>query len=243
MRAAPRSITPAAMDSEDTPLVLPTAPEPLCCRPEQTAAVVIDMQNGYLSKGGYLDLMGFDVSGSATVIERAARVVDAARKAGLMVIHVQNGWNPGLAEAGPPTSPMWHKSNPLKYMRAHPEARLLIRGTWDHEIVEPLRPLEHEPVVHKPRYSAFAGTNLEMMLRAHDISTLIFVGVNTNVCVETAVRDAFHREFFAVMVADATTQAGPQHIFDASVFNIQTFFGWTTTTDEIVARLSTLESK
>ena len=222
------------------PFVIPARPEPLAAEPAQTALVVIDMQNGYLSKGGYLDLAGFDVSGSPPVIARAARVLQAARRAGLFVVHAQNGWSDSLAEAGPPTSPMWHKSNPLKYMRAHPGSQLLIRGTWDHAIVDELKPLPNEPVVHKPRYSAFAGTNLEMLLRAHGITTLVFVGVNTNVCVETAVRDAFHREFFAVMVADATLQAGSQTVFDASVFNIEKFFGWTTSTDEMVALLDGL---
>lgn len=222
------------------PFVIPARPEPLKAELAQTALVVIDMQNGYLSKGGYLDLAGFDVSGSPPVIARAARVLQAARRAGLFVVHAQNGWSDSLAEAGPPTSPMWHKSNPLKYMRAHPGSQLLIRGTWDHAIVDELKPLPHEPVVHKPRYSAFAGTNLEMLLRAHGITTLVFVGVNTNVCVETAVRDAFHREFFAVMVADATLQAGSQAVFDVSVFNIEKFFGWTSSTDEIVALLDGL---
>ncbi|MFZ3121515.1 MAG: isochorismatase family protein [Variovorax sp.] len=222
------------------PFVIPAQPEPLKAERAQTALVVIDMQNGYLSKGGYLDLAGFDVSGSPPVIERAARVLRAARRAGLFVVHAQNGWSESLAEAGPPTSPMWHKSNPLKYMRTNPGSQLLIRGTWDHAIVDPLKPLPHEPVVHKPRYSAFAGTNLEMLLRAHGITTLVFVGVNTNVCVETAVRDAFHREFFAVMVADATLQAGSQAVFDVSVFNIQKFFGWTSTTDEMVGLLDGL---
>lgn len=222
------------------PFVIPARPEPLAAEPVQTALVVIDMQNGYLSKGGYLDLAGFDVSGAPPVIARAARVLQAARRAGLFVVYAQNGWSDSLAEAGPPTSPMWHKSNPLKYMRAHPGSQLLIRGTWDHAIVDELKPLPHEPVVHKPRYSAFAGTNLEMLLRAHGITTLVFVGVNTNVCVETAVRDAFHREFFAVMVADATLQAGSQAVFDVSVFNIEKFFGWTSSTDEIVALLDGL---
>ena len=111
------------------PFVIPARPEPLAAEPAQTALVVIDMQNGYLSKGGYLDLAGFDVSGSPPVIARAARVLQAARRAGLFVVHAQNGWSDSLAEAGPKTSPMWHKSNPLKYMRANPGAQLLIRGT------------------------------------------------------------------------------------------------------------------
>lgn len=219
---------------------IPARPEPLQATRAQTALVVIDMQNGYLSPGGYLDLAGFDISGTPPVIARAARVLQAARRAGLMVVHAQNGWSESLAEAGPPSSPMWHKSNPLKYMRAHPGSQLLIRGSWDHAIVDAMQPLPHEPVVHKPRYSAFAGTNLEMLLRAHGITTLVFVGVNTNVCVETAVRDAFHREFFAVMVADATLHAGPPAVFEASVFNTEKFFGWTAGTDDIVALLDGL---
>lgn len=225
-----------------TTLHLPTLPEPLESNRQSTAVIVIDMQNGYLSKGGYLDLMGFDISQSDKVIQRATSVVNAARTAGMLVIHVRNGWSPGLTEAGLSCSPMWHKSNPLKYMRKHPGTELLIRGTWDHSIVKPLTPLPNEPIIEKPRYSAFAGTNLEMMLNANGIRTLIFVGVNTNVCVETAIRDAFHREFFAVMVEDATTQAGDHSIYNASLFNIRTFFGWTTTTEEIVTLLEGLDS-
>lgn len=224
------------------PFTLPTRPEPLAAERGATALVAIDMQNGYLSPGGYLDLAGFDIAGSPPVVARAARVLAAARRAGLLIVHVRNGWTESLAEAGPATSPMWHKSNPLKHMRAHPEARLLIRGSWDHDFVEPMRPSPGEPVVDKPRYSAFAGTHLEMLLRAHGIHTLVFVGVNTNVCVESAVRDAFHREFFAVMVADATLQAGPPAVFDSSVFNIERFFGWTIATDDAVACLEGLPS-
>jgi ureidoacrylate peracid hydrolase len=237
MTAGAAAMPTAGMDPR---VSIPARPEPVAATIGQCALVVIDMQNGYLSPGGYLDRLGIDVSGSPPVINRAAQVLTAARRAGLMVVHVQNGWSEHLAEAGPPTSPMWHKSNPLKLMRADPSLKLLIRGSWDHAIVAPMAPLAHEPVVHKPRYSAFAGTNLEMLLRAHGITTLLFVGVNTNVCVETAVRDAFHREFFAVMVADATLQAGSRTVFEASVFNIETFFGWTSDTAAIVGWLDSL---
>ena len=79
---------------------IPARPEPLQATRAQTALVVIDMQNGYLSPGGYLDLAGFDISGTPPVIARAARVLQAARRAGLMVVHAQNGWSESLAEAG-----------------------------------------------------------------------------------------------------------------------------------------------
>lgn len=238
----PEAVTsPAIPTAPGANLVIPARPEAIAIAPATTALVVVDMQNAYLSKGGYLDRVGFDVSTSPPVIAAAARVLAAARQAGLFVAHLQNGFSADLKEAGGPTSPVWHKSNALKYMRAHPEAQgtLITHGTWDHEIVDELKPLPGEAVVPKARYSGFAATNLEQLLRARGITTLILVGVNTNVCVESTLRDAYHREFFGLMVPDATLQAGPQHIFDASVFNVERFLGWTAPAEAVVCALAT----
>jgi len=222
------------------PIRLDAEPEAIALHASTTALVVVDMQNAYLSKGGYLDRVGFDVSTSEPVIETAAKVLAAARSAGLFVVHLQNGFDALQTEAGGTTAPVWHKSNALKYMRANPSERgkLITHGTWDHEIVEPLRPMTGEAVVAKARYSGFAGTNLEQLLRARGITTLLLIGVNTNVCVESTLRDAYHREFFAIMIPDATLQAGPDHIFEATVFNVQRFFGWTSASDNVVRALT-----
>ncbi len=158
----------------------------------------------------------------------------------MFVAHLQNGFSADQKEAGGPTSPVWYKSNALKYMRANPAERgkLITHGTWDHEIVDELKPLPSEAVVPKARYSGFAATNLEQLLRARGVTTILLAGVNTNVCVEATLRDAFHREFFALMVPDATLQAGPQSIFDASVFNVESFLGWTAPVEAVVAALA-----
>jgi ureidoacrylate peracid hydrolase len=125
-------------------------------------------------------------------------------------------------------------------MRANPSERgkLITHGTWDHQIVAALQPAPGEAIVPKARYSGFAGTNLEQLLRARGISTLLLAGVNTNVCVESTLRDAYHREFFAVMIPDATLQAGPDSIFEATVFNVRNFFGWTASSAAVVRALS-----
>src|ERR1700756_2641114 len=68
-------------------------------------------------------------------------------------------------------------------------------------------------------------------------SNLLMVGVNTNVCVESTLRDAYHREYFAIMVADATFQSGPAAMMDATIFNVEKFFGWVSTVDEICRAL------
>ncbi|MDF9794286.1 ureidoacrylate peracid hydrolase [Methylorubrum extorquens] len=192
-------------------VTLPARPEPIAFDADATVLIVVDMQNAYATKGGYLDLAGFDVSATGPVIERIARAVAAARAAGIRVVWFQNGWDPDYVEAGGPGSPNWHKSNALKTMRRRPEMnqRLLAKGTWDYALVDALTPEPGDIVLPKPRYSGFYNTPLDSMLRARGIRTLVFTGIATNVCVESTLRDGYHREYFGIVLADATHQAGP----------------------------------
>ena len=209
-------------------IVLPARPEPLTLAPAQTAVVVIDMQNAYASPGGYLDLAGFDITGAAAVIGRIKGVLETARAAGVPVIFFQNGWDPAYVEAGGPGSPNYHKSNALKTMRARPEleGKLLARGGWDYELVDELQPEPTDIVLHKTRYSGFFNSQLDSVLRSRGIRNLVFVGIATNDSVESTLRDGFFLEYFGVVLADATHQAGPDFVQQASLYNIETFFGW-----------------
>lgn len=221
-----------ALDSPARPAVtLPARPEPLRIRPSETALVIVDMQNAYASEGGYLDLAGFDISGAEAAIKAIAKAAAAARAAEIPVFYFQNGWGAGYAEAGGPGSPNWHKSNALKTMRRRPEleGRFLSRGGWDYALVDALAPQPGDFVVPKTRYSGFFNTNMDSMLRARGIRNLVFTGIATNVCVESSLRDAFHLEYFPVMLEDATHHAGPDYIQKATVYNVETFFGWVST--------------
>lgn len=212
-------------------MVLPARPEPIRLSPADTAVVVIDMQNAYATEGGYVDLAGFDIAGAASVIGRIAQVLDTARSAGMPVIFLQNGWDGEYVEAGTPASPNWHKSNALKTMRAQPElaGQLLARGGWDYELVDALTPQPGDIRVHKTRYSAFFNSQLDSILRARGIRTIVFVGIASNVCVESTLRDGFHLEYFGVMLEDATHHLGPDFIQAATVYNVEKFFGWVST--------------
>ena len=209
-------------------ITLPCRPEPLEIDPAKTAVIVIDMQNAYASPGGYLDLAGFDISGAARVIENTKGVLEVARRAGVQVIYFQNGWDPDYVEAGGPGSPNWHKSNALKTMRARPELEgtLLARGTWDYELVDELKPQPGDIQLHKTRYSGFFNSQLDSVLRSRGIRNLVFVGIATNVCVESTLRDGFFLEYFGIVLEDATHQAGPEFVQRAAIYNIETFFGW-----------------
>ncbi|MDR8607968.1 amidohydrolase [Klebsiella pneumoniae] len=219
---------------------LPARPESLTFAPQQSALIVVDMQNAYASQGGYLDLAGFDVSATRPVIDNINTAVAAARAAGMLIIWFQNGWDDQYVEAGGPGSPNYHKSNALKTMRQRPElqGKLLAKGGWDYQLVDELTPQEGDIVLPKPRYSGFFNTPLDSILRSRGIRHLVFTGIATNVCVESTLRDGFFLEYFGIVLEDATHQAGPAFAQQAALFNIETFFGWVSDVESFCHALS-----
>lgn len=224
-------------------VTLPARPEPIRVDADETAIIVIDMQNAYASPGGYVDLAGFDIAGAAGTIEQIVKVLGTARAAGMPVVFLQNGWDPAYVEAGGPGSPNWHKSNALKTMRARPElqGQLLARGGWDYELVETLAPQPGDIRIHKPRYSAFFNSALDSVLRSRGIRNLVFVGVATNVCVESTLRDGFHLEYFGVLLEDATHHLGPDFVREASLYNVEKFFGWVSSVADFCGTFGQME--
>lgn len=209
-------------------ITLAASPEAIAFDSAATALIVVDMQNAYTTKGGYLDLAGFDVSTTGATVARIGAAVAAARAAGIAIVWFQNGWDPAYVEAGGPGSPNWHKSNALKTMRKRPElaGTLLAKGSWDYALIDALKPEPGDIVLPKTRYSGFASTQLDSLLRARGIRTLVFTGIATNVCVESTLRDGFFLEYFGIVLADATHQAGPPALQAGALANIETFFGW-----------------
>ncbi len=225
----------------DRPRVVSLAanPHPVDVDLAASALIVVDMQNAYATTGGYLDLAGFDLAGIDHVIDAIVSLADAARNAGLPVVFLQNGWDPGYVEAGGSLSVNRQKSNALRLMRERPEldGMLLAKGGWDHALIDALRPQESDIVLPKSRYSGFVGTQLDSMLRSRGVRYLLVCGVATNVCVETTIRDAFGLEYHPVLVREACLQAGPSFLQDATFYNIETFFGWTAAAVDVACAL------
>ena len=215
---------------------LAARPRAVTLDPGRTALVVVDMQNAFVERGGLFDLAGLDIDGARSVVDAARRLLMAARPVGIKVIYLQMGYRPDLADSGGPTSPNWDKELALVLMRERPElaGRLLVHGTWDHAIVDDLKPEAGDLVVPKSRYSGFAGTALDSLLRTAGVTDLIFTGVASNVCVESTLRDAFFHEYRPVLVADATMAAGPEGQQAATLFNVETFFGAVTRTADVL---------
>ncbi len=212
---------------------LPARPESIDLGVEETAVIVNDMQNGFVSAGGFLDKAGFDISGAAAVTEQVAIALDVARAANLPILYFQNGFDARLNSA-PEGSPIWHKSPALRLMRQRPElaGTLLTMGTWDYAIIEPLTPRSEDIVIDKPRANCFAGTNLDMLLRARGIRNIVVIGISSNVGVEWTMRDGLTREYFGIMLEDATMAAGPPFVHEATIYNVENFIGWVSTTND-----------
>lgn len=233
------------MATPDDIIMLPARPEPIPVSVSRTAVIVIDMQNAYASPGGYLDLAGFDISGADRVIRNTRGVLEVARAAGMPVIYFQNGWDADYVEAGGPGSPNFHKSNALKTMRQRPELQgtLLAKGTWDYELVDELKPQPGDIVLHKTRYSGFFNSQLDSTLRSRGIRNIVVVGIATNVCVESTLRDGFFLEYFGIVLEDATHQAGPEFLQQAAIYNIEKFFGWVSSVADFKGAFGQVEPK
>lgn len=214
-------------------------PEPLTIDLARTALVIVDMQNAFASRGGMFDLAGFDISGAAPAIEVNRRLLEAARKAGLAVVHLQMTFKPDLSNAGDANSPNHRKELALCMMRERPElaGKLLIENTWDWQFVDALMPAAGEHVVRKSRYDGFIRTDLDAHLRARNIRHLLFTGIATNVCVESTARHAFFNEFWPVLIEDAMNNSGPDFNRQATLWNFEHTLGWVTHSRDVLAML------
>jgi nicotinamidase-related amidase len=173
-----------------------------------TALVIIDMQRDFLEPGGFGSMLGNDVSLLRSSIVPCKAVLEAARKAKMLVIHTREGHAPDMADC--PPSKKVRGGLKVGIGEEGPMGRVLIRGEKGHDIIPELSPAPNEPVIDKPGKGAFFATDLELMLRNRGIKTLIVCGVTTEVCVNTTVREANDRGFECLVVSDAVGSYFPE---------------------------------
>lgn len=213
-----------------------TAPDPT-----RTALVVIDLQRDFCSPGGYADRAGIDIAPMQAVVVNAVRLLQAARTAGLLVVHTREGHLSDLSDC-PPAKLARSVVAGAPIGSLGPLGRLLVRGEQGHDFVDAVRPVSGEAVIDKPGYGAFHRTRLAQVLAARDIEQLIICGVTTEVCVHSTLREAVDRGFLCTTVGDATAASNPA-LQAAALAMIDVeggIFGQVRSTDEMVASLQGL---
>jgi len=212
----------------------------------KTVVMVVDMQNDFASKGGMLDRAGLDISIIQRAVPPTARVVATARSAGIKIVYLKMGFRPDLSDMGPPDSLNWsghHASGVGTTVRAPngADSRILVRDTWNTDIVDELRPQPSDMVLYKHRYGGFFQTDLDDRLRQLGIRSIVFTGCTTSVCVESTLREAMFHDYLPVVLSDCCGEVVgselPRSNHDASLFLIERRFGWVSTSDEFIKAL------
>ena len=234
-------------ESGSSVLILDAKPEPINIEPSKTAVLVVDMQNDFGSKGGMFDRAGLDISMIQRAVATTARVLASAREKGLRVIYLKMGFRADLSDLGTVNSP--NRTRHLHFGAGQKviapdgtEGRILIRDTWNTDIVSELKPKTEDRIVYKHRFSGFFETELDAVLKRLGIKYLVVTGCTTSVCVESTVRDAMFRDYSCVLLEDCMGEPIgndlPRSNHEASLLTMQTLFGWVSNSDEFVKALA-----
>jgi ureidoacrylate peracid hydrolase len=222
-------------------ITLNAKPEPIAIDTATTAVIVIDMQNDFSAKGGLFDRAGLDISMIQKAVAPTAKVLAAARSAGVKVIYLNMGFRPDLSDLGAPDSPnrvrhLMFGAGENVHAPDGTESRVLIRDTWNTAVVPELKPRESEIAIYKHRFSGFYETEFDAVLKKAGVKSLIITGCTTSVCVESTVRDAMFRDYQCVLLADCMGEPIGNGLsrsnHEASLLVIQTLFGWVSESTE-----------
>ncbi|MDR3505522.1 MAG: cysteine hydrolase [Acidocella sp.] len=195
-------------------------------RPQSTALVIIDVQRDFTDPQGYVASLGYDAAPARAVIPGIVELREAAAAWGALIVHTREGHRPDLSDL--PRQKAWRSAQLGPGIGASgPLGRFLVRGEPGWEIVPELTPRPGEVVIDKPGYSAFAATDLALVLAVRGVRHLIICGLTTDVCVHSTLRDAVDRGFECLVAGDlcAATEEENHHAALATIATEGGIFG------------------
>jgi ureidoacrylate peracid hydrolase len=191
--------------------------------PSRSALIIIDPQHDFCSeRGAMAERFGFDMKEIREAVPRLNALIERCRAEGVPVIWVREIFSD--QKMRPNQKALWGGGDDIWLIREGGNGI-----EWYENMIEPL---PDEPVITKWQYDAFEDTDLQLLLESKGIETLLMTGFTTNVCVETTARHGYIKGYYIVLVADCAGAPTPAE-HEAGVFNIKTYFGHATTSDEL----------
>lgn len=192
---------------------------------KQTAVVLLELQNDFLTEGGKLHPLLKALLDEYRVINYLNRLIEGGRARGMLIVHAPIQFSPDYRE-------MRHA--PYGIMKMVKESGALIRGTWGAEIAPAIDRQDSDTVIDgKFGMDAFFGTNLDFVLRAHGITAVALAGQLTNICIGSTMRSAYDRGYQVLGITHATASVGrEQH--RSSILNSRPIFSWPGTPSEFL---------
>ncbi|HSF00998.1 MAG TPA: cysteine hydrolase [Nitrososphaeraceae archaeon] len=186
----------------------------------QPALLVIDVQNGFMSKGGSYDLLGMKISNYQHIIPKLKELISICRTYNVPIFYTQ-----AVRESsGIDLLTKTHRILPKSREERIKKRPICVRGTWDAKIVDEVKPTSKDHVVIKRRDSAFQDTETEVWLNSLKVNTLIFCGIDTSICVETSLRDGFNKGYDVILISDATASANIRH-YKTTIEHVKEYYG------------------
>ena len=183
------------------------------------ALIVVDMQNGFVAKGGSYDKIGMNTAAYREIIPKLKDIIEFCRTMEIPIFYTE-----AVKESsGIDMLTRVHNFLP-KSRQERLKVPICIRGTWDGVTIDELKPRENEHVVIKRRDSAFQDTELRVWLQSLGINLLVFTGIDTSICVETSLRDGFNIGYDVMIISDATASGNKRH-YQTTLERVRDYYG------------------
>jgi nicotinamidase-related amidase len=204
------------------------------------AVLVIDMQRKFLDSDSQIGVHPVSKQRAEHILLNARRVIDVARDKRIPVIFVRVSNIPGLTTKTRRKNPFFEFAAGKKVYKTDFIRRpdLSEEGTPHVQIMPELAPKPDEIVLTKTGYSAFYGTNLEIVLRRMAIDTLLVIGVNTDSCVLSTAFDAHARDYKVIVIEDCCGSMYGDDMHEFALRRIRVALGWVATSEDIISAVA-----
>jgi ureidoacrylate peracid hydrolase len=197
--------------------------------------VVVDMQNGFVSKGGSYDHLGMNIREYQGIIPKVKEIIAFCRSKKIPIFYTE-----AVREAsGIDLLTRFHRLLPLA-REERLKVPITVRGTWDADTIDEIKPTEKDLIVIKRRDGAFQDTELRVWLQSEGINTLVFCGIDTSICVETSLREAFNIGYDVILVSDATASGNKRH-YETTLERVQDYYGLVLDSERFYKLINSLE--